>query len=145
MGQIGQMLSQNNFLGGLGNIEGSVLIGIASIIYSLAIAVIPFIAKRIVSGDVGSTATALIGAAVSAVTLGAAAAEGAAVGAAAGGSGAASGSSAGSPVNAASAAKPISAATGSNQPAAAQSVPKPTAAGNQHGYRFFRYSERTAH
>ena len=131
MGQIGQMLSQNNFLGGLGNIEGSVLIGIASIIYSLAIAVIPFIAKRIVSGDVGSTATALIGAAVSAVTLGAAAAEGAAVGAAAGGSGAASGSSAGSPVTAASAAKQISAATGSNQPAAAQSVPKPTAAGNQ--------------
>src|SRR5216683_3255 len=41
MGQVGQMLNQNNFLGGLGNIEGSVLIGIASIIYSLAIAVIP--------------------------------------------------------------------------------------------------------
>lgn len=131
MGQIGQMLNQNNFLGGLGNVEGSILIGIASIIYSLAIAVIPFIAKRIVSGDVGSTATALIGAAASAVTLGAAAAEGAAVGAAAGGSGAASGSSAGSPITAASAAKPTSAATGSNQPAAAQSVPKPTAAGNQ--------------
>src|ERR1700733_152468 len=55
MGQIGQMLSQNNFLGGLGNLEGSILIGIVSIVYSLAIAVIPFIAKRIVSGDVGST------------------------------------------------------------------------------------------
>jgi hypothetical protein len=31
MGQIGQMLSQNDFLGGLGNLEGSILIGIVSI------------------------------------------------------------------------------------------------------------------
>ncbi len=54
MGQLGQMLAQNNFLGGLGNLEGSFLIGIVSIVYSLAIAVIPFVAKRIVSGDVGS-------------------------------------------------------------------------------------------
>jgi hypothetical protein len=77
MGQVGQMLSQNSFLGGLGSLEGSVLIGFASIIFSLAIAVIPFMAKRIVSGDVGSTAGALIGAA------GTAAIEGAAVGAAA--------------------------------------------------------------
>src|SRR3984957_7927755 len=92
MGQIGQMLSQNNFLGGLGNLEGSILIGIASIIYSLAIAVIPFIAKRIISGDVGSTAGALMGAAVTALTVGAAGVEGAvagASGAGAGGSGAA--------------------------------------------------------
>ena len=65
MGHVGQMLSQNSFLGGLGSLEGSVLIGFASIIFSLAIAVIPFMAKRIVSGDVGSTAGALIGAAFS--------------------------------------------------------------------------------
>lgn len=84
MGQVGQMLSQNNFLGGLGNLEGSVLIGIASIIYSLAIAVIPFIAKRIVSGDVGATAAALIGAAGTALTAGIAAGEGAIAGVAAG-------------------------------------------------------------
>jgi hypothetical protein len=51
MGQVGQMLSQNSFLGGLGSLEGSVLIGFASIIFSLAIAVIPFMAKRIVSGE----------------------------------------------------------------------------------------------
>ena len=68
MGQVGQMLSQNNFLGGLGNLEGAFLIGIASIIYSLAIAVIPFIAKRIISGDVGATAVALVGAAATVVT-----------------------------------------------------------------------------
>jgi hypothetical protein len=83
MGQVGQMLSQKSFLGGLGSLEGSVLIGFASIIFSLAIAVIPFMAKRIVSGDVGSTAGALIGAAVTAITAGTAAIEGAAVGAAA--------------------------------------------------------------
>jgi hypothetical protein len=76
MGQIGQMLNQNDFLGGLGNVEGSILIGLASIIYSLAIAVIPFIAKRIVSGDVGATAGTLIGAAATALTAGIAGAEG---------------------------------------------------------------------
>src|ERR1700676_1941279 len=36
MGQLRQMLSQNNFLGGLGNLEGSFLVGIVSIVYSLA-------------------------------------------------------------------------------------------------------------
>jgi hypothetical protein len=87
MGQIGQMLNQNNFLGGLGNLEGSFLIGVASIIFSLAIAVIPFIAKRIVSGDVGATAGTLLGAAATALTAGVAAAEGAAAGAAAAGGG----------------------------------------------------------
>ena len=131
MGQIGQMLNQNNFLGGLGNVEGSILIGIASIIYSLAIAVIPFIAKRIVTGDVGSTAAALIGAAATAATLGAAAVEGAAVGAAAGSSGVASAGAPGSSATAASAAQPASAGSGSNQPAPGQSAPKAAAAGNQ--------------
>ncbi len=77
MGQVGQMLNQNNFLGGLGNLEGSFLIGIVSIVYSLAIAIIPFIAKRIVSGDVGSTAIAMVGTAVTALTAGAAGIEGA--------------------------------------------------------------------
>src|SRR5229473_116751 len=89
MGQIGQMLNQNSFLGGLGNLEGSFLIGIASIIFSLAIAVIPFIAKRIISGDVGATAGTLLGAAATALTAGVAAAEGAVAGAALAGGGSA--------------------------------------------------------
>jgi hypothetical protein len=131
MGQIGQMLSQNNFLGGLGNLEGSILIGIASIIYSLAIAVIPFIAKRIVSGDVGSTAAALIGTAATAITLGAAAVEGATVGAAAGGAGASSGSSAGTATSTASAGRSASTTAGSNQPAPGQQSPRSSAAANQ--------------
>src|SRR5271168_4455821 len=109
MGQVGQMLSQNNFLGGMGNLESSFLIGAASIIYSLAIAIIPFIAKRIVSGDVGSTVAAMIGTAVTALTVGAAAVEGAASGAA--GSGASTGSSAGGSSAGASAGSARSATT----------------------------------
>jgi hypothetical protein len=123
MGQVGQMLSQKSFLGGLGSLEGSVLIGFASIIFSLAIAVIPFMAKRIVSGDVGSTAGALIGAAVTAITAGTAAIEGAAVGAAAAGAG----SSTGTTGNAANSAGAIGASAkhpggmgSGNQPVPAQ-------------------------
>jgi hypothetical protein len=122
MGQIGQMLNQNNFLGGLGNLEGSFLIGVASIIFSLAIAVIPFIAKRIVSGDVGATAGTLLGAAATALTAGVAAAEGAAAGAAAAGGGtSAGGASEGAKGAASQGAASRSTSTGAgNQPAAAQ-------------------------
>ncbi len=127
MGQVGQMLSQNNFLGGLGNLEGAFLIGIASIIYSLAIAVIPFIAKRIVSGDVGATAVALVGAAAAVVTAGIAAGEGAAAGFAAAGAGGAQGAGAGSSAStAASAGRLTAASAGSNQPAAPQMPPATT-------------------
>jgi type IV secretory pathway TrbL component len=125
MGQISQMLGQNNFLGGFGNLEGSLLLGIASIIYSLAIAVIPFIAKRIVSGDVGSTAGALIGAAATALTAGAAAIEGATVGAAAASSGAGASSTTGSgarasSVSAGSSSTSTSATSTGNQPTPSQ-------------------------
>ncbi|MDE3103856.1 MAG: hypothetical protein KGK08_01660 [Acidobacteriota bacterium] len=118
MGQIGQMLNSNNFLGGLGNLEGSILIGLASIIYSLAIAVIPFIAKKIVSGDVGSTASTLLGAAATALTAGVAATEGVAAGLASTSGQAVSGGG-----RAAASSVPAgnsSAATGSNQPAVPQ-------------------------
>jgi hypothetical protein len=125
MGQIGQMLNQNNFLGGLGNLEGSILIGIVSIVYSLAIAVIPFIAKRIVSGDVGSTAVAMVGTAVTALTAGAAGIEGAAAGVAAARAGSAGATSAGASSSAATAgsARALTAATGGNQPAPPQQIP----------------------
>jgi hypothetical protein len=125
MGQVGQMLGQNSFLGGLGNLEGSFLIGIASIIYSLAIAVIPFIAKRIVSGDVGATAVALVGAAATAVTAGIAAGEGAVAGIAAAGTSASHGAEAGSSAasSAASAGRLTGSSAGSNQPAPPQMLP----------------------
>lgn len=125
MGQIGQMLNQNSFLGGLGNLEGSILIGIVSIVYSLAIAIIPFIAKRIVSGDVGSTAAAMIGAAVTALTAGAAGIEGAAAGFAAAQTASTGASSAGASSGAATAgaARALPASTGGNLPAPPQSAP----------------------
>jgi hypothetical protein len=125
MGQLGQMLSQNNFLGGLGNLEGSFLIGIVSIVYSLAIAVIPFIAKRIVSGDVGSTAVAMVGTAVTALTAGAAGIEGAAAGVAAARAGSAGATSAGASSGAATAGsgRALTSAAGGNQPVAPQQIP----------------------
>ena len=125
MGQLGQMLAQNDFLGGLGNLEGSFLIGIVSIIYSLAIAVIPFVAKRIVSGDVGSTAVALVGTAVTALTAGAAGIEGAAAGVAAARAGSAGVTSAGASSSAATtgSAHALTAAAGGNMPAPPQPTP----------------------
>jgi hypothetical protein len=124
MGQIGQMLNQNSFLGGLGNLEGSILIGIASIVYSLAIAVIPFIAKRIVSGDVGSTAVAMVGTAVTALTAGAAGIEGAATGVASARAGSANGVSTGASSGAtAGSARVLTAGAGVNQPAPPQQIP----------------------
>ena len=121
MGQVGQMLNQNDFLGGLGNLEGSFLIGLVSIVYSLAIAVIPFIAKRIVSGDVGSTATALMGAAVTALTAGAAGVEGAAAGVAGARAGTTGASSTGVSSSAATGgATRALTSTGANQPAPPQ-------------------------
>lgn len=118
MGQISQMLNQNNFLGGLGNLEGSILIGLTSIIYSLAIAVIPFIAKRIVSGEVGATAGTLAGAAVTALTAGIAAGEGIAAGVSA--SSATAGTAAQGSTSGSLASSSATAASGSNQPAPAQ-------------------------
>ena len=125
MGQLGQMLSQNNFLGGLGNLEGSFLIGIVSIVYSLAIAIIPFIAKRIVSGDVGSTAVAMVGTAVTALTAGAAGIEGAAAGVTAARAGYGGATSAGASSGAATAgsAHTLTAAAGGNMPAPPQATP----------------------
>jgi hypothetical protein len=132
MGQVGQMLNQRDFLGGLGNLEGSFLIGIVSIVYSLAIAVIPFIAKRIVSGDVGSTAVAMVGTAVTALTAGAAGIEGAAAGVAAAGAGSTGGAAAGTSSGAASrgSARAIIASAGGNQPAPPQQAPIAASSGN---------------
>jgi hypothetical protein len=132
MGQVGQMLNQNDFLGGLGNVEGSILIGIVSIVYSLALAVIPFIAKRIVSGDVGSTAVAMVGTAVTALTAGAAGIEGAMAGVAAAGAGSSGGAAAGTSSSAATAgsARALTASAGGNQPAPPQQTPMAASSGS---------------
>jgi hypothetical protein len=126
MGQVGQMLNQNDFLGGLGSLEGSILIGLASIIYSLAIAVIPFIAKKIVSGEVGATAGTLLGAAATALTMGVAASEGALAGAATSSSQAPTGSKLGTEGGSGMGTGSSSKASG-NQPAPSQRVAPDTA------------------
>lgn len=137
MGQVGQMLNQNDFLGGLGNLEGAFLLGIVSIVYSLAIAIIPFVAKRIVSGDVGSTAVAMVGAAVTAITAGAAGIEGAVAGMAAARSGSAGATSAGALSGAAGAGSiaALPASTGGNLPAPPQRPPL-AASSAQAGFEF---------
>lgn len=58
MNQVNNILG-NGFLGFLSSVPDSLMLGLVSIFYALAIAVIPFIAKRVISGDVGSTAFSL--------------------------------------------------------------------------------------
>jgi hypothetical protein len=89
----------NGFLGFLQGVPDSTMLGLVSIFYALAVAMVPFIAKGIISGDVGSTVMALVraaataaGAALAAVS-GFAAGAGAAAGPAAAGAGAGGGSS----------------------------------------------------
>jgi hypothetical protein len=50
----------NGFLGFLRGVPDSLMLGLVSVFYALAIALIPFIAKRIISGDVGSTAFTMV-------------------------------------------------------------------------------------
>ena len=57
----------NGFLGFLKGAGDSVMLGLVSIFYALAIALIPFIAKRIISGDAGSTVYSLARAGASAL------------------------------------------------------------------------------
>jgi hypothetical protein len=106
----------NGFLGFLRGVPDSVMLGLVSIFYALAIALVPFIAQRIISGDVGSSAFALVrgasvaaGAALAGVTGFASGAS--AASASAGGSGTASASSAGASAGIASSVPPPTPAT----------------------------------
>jgi hypothetical protein len=86
----------NGFLGFLKGLPDSTMLGLVSIFYALAVALIPFIAKRVISGDVGSAAYSLVRAGVFAVGATVAAAAGMSAGAAAapaGGGGAVAGGS----------------------------------------------------
>jgi hypothetical protein len=90
----------HGFLGFLLSAPDSTMLGLVSIFYALSVALIPFIAKRLISGDVGSSAFAMVragavaaGAALAGVSgfAAGASASSAAGGSAAGGAGAASG------------------------------------------------------
>jgi hypothetical protein len=74
----------NGFLGFLQGVPDSTMLGLVSIFYALAVAMVPFIAKGIISGDVGSTVMALVRAAGAAAGAALAAATGFAAGAGAG-------------------------------------------------------------
>jgi hypothetical protein len=50
----------HGFLGFLVSVPDSLMLGLVSIFYALAVAVIPFIARRVISGDVGSTTFAMV-------------------------------------------------------------------------------------
>jgi hypothetical protein len=85
----------NGFLGFLQGVPDSTMLGLVSIFYALAVAMVPFIAKGIISGDVGSTAMALVRAAATAAGAALAAVSGFAAGAGAAAAPAAAGASAG--------------------------------------------------
>lgn len=74
----------NGFLGFLQGVPDSTMLGLVSIFYALAVATVPFIAKGIISGDVGSTVFSLVRAGAAAVGTALAAVSGFAVGAGAG-------------------------------------------------------------
>lgn len=52
---IANILSSDSFLGSWTGAQSNLLLGLVSVFYSLAIALIPFIASRIVKGEVGTT------------------------------------------------------------------------------------------
>jgi len=57
MNTVSGVLNSGNFVGAFNGVTGSLLLGLASILLSLCIVLIPFLAKRIVEGDVGQTMT----------------------------------------------------------------------------------------
>jgi hypothetical protein len=107
----------HGFLGFLVGAADSTMLGLVSIFYALSIAMIPFIAKRIISGDVGSTAFAMVRA--GAVAAGAALA---------GVSGFAAGASASSASSGSAAGGASGAGTAAGSGAASSSMPPPTPA-----------------
>lgn len=60
MNSVNGVLGQQSFLGGFLGVSGALLLGLASILLSVCIALIPLLAKRIVEGDVGHTVTTVI-------------------------------------------------------------------------------------
>ena len=55
IGTVQQVLSTGGFMGGFVGVDASLLLGLASIFYSISLAVIPFLASRIVHGETFGT------------------------------------------------------------------------------------------
>jgi hypothetical protein len=106
----------NGFLGFLRGVPDSVILGLVSIAYSMAIALVPFIARKVISGDVGSSAFAFVRAGAMAAGVALAGASGFAAGA--------SGASAGSGTT--SAGTSVGTVSGSGAMASSSPPPVPT-------------------
>jgi hypothetical protein len=59
MNTVNGVLNSGNFVGAFNGVTGALLLGLASILLSLCIALIPFLARRIVEGDVGQSMTTI--------------------------------------------------------------------------------------
>jgi hypothetical protein len=106
----------NGFLGFLRGVPDSVILGLVSIAYALAIALVPFIARKVISGDVGSTAFAFVRAGAMAAGAALAGVRGFAAGSSSAGAGSASGASG----------TGVSSASGSSVMASSTPPPVPT-------------------
>jgi hypothetical protein len=71
LGTVSQVLARKDAAGFFAGLGDALLLGLASILLALCVALIPFIARRLVQGDVGSTLFAVVGAAMTAATAGA--------------------------------------------------------------------------
>jgi hypothetical protein len=60
LGTVQQVLTSESFMGGFVGLEQTLLLGVASIFYSLSIAVIPFLAARIIRGETFGTIAHLV-------------------------------------------------------------------------------------
>jgi hypothetical protein len=85
--RVENLLNGSGFMGFFTGSLNTLVLGLISIFYALALILIPFIAKKIVSGDVGSTAYAIVSAGAAAVGMAISAGTGFAAGAGAGASG----------------------------------------------------------
>lgn len=106
----------NGFLGFLRGVPDSVILGLVSIAYALAIALVPFIARKVISGDVGSTAFAFVRAGAMAAGAALAGVRGFAAGSSSAGAASASGASG----------TGVSSASGSSVMASSTPPPVPT-------------------
>jgi hypothetical protein len=100
------VLSANGVLNSFIGSSQMMLLALTAILFSFSIALIPYIASRIVRGDVGSTMLALVGTATAMASLAAASVIGAGEGAAAGAAGGAAPAGAGASSLATSSAPP---------------------------------------
>src|SRR5258708_29321503 len=64
--RVDQVMNQGFFGGFFQGTSDSLILGLVSVLYALALILIPFIAKRLISGDVGSSAFSLVRAAAAA-------------------------------------------------------------------------------